>query len=155
MSAPPELRIEVRNAQRKLRVDLPEMQHFAEAALLVSLRKFLKRRLQLKGIDEIVAVLVSDRRIAALHRRFMNIPGATDVITFQHGEIFISVETAAANAQRHRTTADAEIRLYIVHGILHLLGFDDTTARAAERMEKTQTVVFKAASVAAARSRSV
>jgi probable rRNA maturation factor len=139
-------RIEVGNAQRKLRLDMPELQLFADTALRESLRRFPARRRKLAGVDEIIAVLVSDRRIAELHRRFMNIAGPTDVITFQHGEIFISVDTAAANAKRYRTTADAEIRLYLVHGVLHLLGFDDTTARAAELMEKTQSAIFKAAS---------
>ena len=40
----------------------------------------------------------------AIHRRFMGIAGPTDVITFQHGEIFISVETARRQAQAHRTS---------------------------------------------------
>jgi probable rRNA maturation factor len=151
MSSASPLPIHVRNAQRKVRVDLREMQLFAEAALRESLRRFPATRPKLAGVDEIVVLLVSDRRIGALHRRFMNIAGATDVITFQHGEVFISVETAAVNAKRYRTTAEAEIRLYTVHGILHLLGFDDTNARAAERMEKAQTAVFKAASAAMAR----
>ncbi|MFN2476851.1 MAG: rRNA maturation RNase YbeY [Chthoniobacterales bacterium] len=146
MTASSSLRIEVRNVQRKLRVALPELQLFAEAALRESLRRFPARRRKVERIDEILAVLVSDRRIAELHRRFMNIAGATDVITFQHGEIFVSVETAAANAKRYRTTTDAELRLYVVHGVLHLLGFDDTNDRAAELMRKTQLTILKAAS---------
>lgn len=150
MTAESSLRIEVRDAQRKLRVKLQELQLFAGTALRESVRKFPARRSKLEGIDEITAVLVSDRRIAELHRRFMNIAGATDVITFQHGEMFISVETAAANAKRYGTTADSEIRLYIVHGILHLLGFDDTTDHAAKVMENTQSAIFKTASAAAA-----
>lgn len=137
--------IRVRNAQRKLRLDLPDLQRFAERALHHAQRAFPARRDRLNELEEISAVLVSDRRMAELHRRFMHIAGPTDVITFQHGEIFISVETARANAKRYRTTRDAEVRLYLVHGILHLLGFDDTSARAAAVMEKAQSRVFKAA----------
>jgi probable rRNA maturation factor len=72
--------------------------------------------------EEVTIVLVSDRRMAALHKQFMDIDGPTDVLTFQHGEIFISVETAEQNAAEFSTSVDEEIRLYIVHGLLHLRG---------------------------------
>lgn len=142
-------RIAVRNAQRKLSLQMPELQRFAECALHESWRSLTARHVRLRGIEGISAVLVSDRRIAHLHRRFMNIAGPTDVITFQHGEIFISVETAAAHAQQFHTTLEAEVRLYVVHGILHLLGFDDTTPRAARVMEAKQTRIVAAALKAA------
>ena len=46
-----------------------------------------------------MCILISDRRMSELHRRFMGIAGPTDVITFQHGEIFISTETARRQAR--------------------------------------------------------
>lgn len=137
-------RIVVQNAQRKLSFQLLELQRFAECALQQSWRSLPARRVRLRGIEKISAILVSDRRIAQLHRRFMNISGPTDVITFQHGEIFISAETAVAHAQQFHTTLEAEVRLYVVHGILHLLGFDDTTPRAARVMEAKQTRIVAA-----------
>lgn len=142
-------RIVVQNAQRKFSFQLPELQRFAECALRESFRSLPARRVRLRGIEEISAILVSDRRIAQLHRRFMNVAGPTDVITFHHGEIFISAETAVAQAQQFHTTLEAEVRLYVVHGILHLLGFDDTTARAARVMEAKQTRIVAAALKAA------
>lgn len=145
-------RIVVRNAQRKLPLQLPELQRFAECALQQLWRSLPARCVRLRGIEEISAILVSDRRIAQLHRRFMNIAGPTDVITFHHGEIFISVETAAAHAQQFHSTLEPEVRLYLVHGILHLLGFDDTSARAARAMEAMQTRIVAAASKAAERT---
>ncbi len=138
-------RILVRNSQRALSIQLPELRRFAEAALEQAWRNLGTWRERLFRLEEINVILVSDRRIAALHRRFMNVAGPTDVITFQHGEIFISVETAVSHAAEYITTPADEIRLYIVHGILHLSGFDDTTSRTAKRMAKVQARIFKAA----------
>lgn len=83
-------------------------------------------------------VLVSDKRIAELHQRFMDEATPTDVITFQHGEIVISVETARRQARHFGTTLDHELRLYIAHGLLHLQGFDDKTAPGAAEMKRVQ-----------------
>ena len=130
--------IRVYNSQRKVRVAVTELQTFADAALKIALRMKPRSGGVLPQLPEVNAVLVSDAKIAALHKQFMNIAGPTDVITFQHGDIFASVETARANARRYRTTTEAEIRLYIAHGLLHLLGFDDTTPAAARTMTKKQ-----------------
>ncbi|CAN5517328.1 hypothetical protein BH18VER1_BH18VER1_01640 [soil metagenome] len=137
--------IVVSNAQRHTRVDLTALRRFAEAALAETLRAMPERNPNLGAIHQINVVLVSDRRIAELHRRFMNIAGATDVITFQHGDIFISVDTAARYAKEHASTAIAEIQLYLVHGILHLLGFDDRDADGATAMANEQEKICAAA----------
>lgn len=131
-------RIRVHNRQRKVRLDVGALQIFAESALRTATGTKQRAGSVLQDLEQLDVMLVSDARIVALHKRFMDINGPTDVITFQHGEIFVSVETAKANARRFRTTTDAEIRLYIAHGILHLLGFDDTTPSAARTMAKAQ-----------------
>jgi probable rRNA maturation factor len=97
----------------------------------------------LTNLDEIDVLLISDRKISELHRRFMQISGPTDVITFQHGEIFISVETAQRQAKAFQTTMDDEIRLYLVHGLLHLQGFDDNQPKARRRIEAAQTRILR------------
>jgi probable rRNA maturation factor len=140
--------IRVHNSQRKMRVRLRQLRLFADAALHCAVRLKPRRGGVLHQLPEIAVILVSDARIAALHKRFMEIDGPTDVITFQHGEIFISVETAKANARRFRSTADAEIRLYVAHALLHLLGFDDTTPVAARAMAKAQERLVAAAEAA-------
>ena len=141
--------VRVRNMQRKLRVDARELTSFAHRALSVVLGTKPRRGDVLRSLQKIDVLLVSDRRSAELHQQFMNIAGPTDVITFQHGEIFVSTETARANARRFRTTTEAEIRLYIVHGLLHLAGFDDTSPSAAQLMAKTQEQVIAAAKATA------
>lgn len=144
MNAPPSVR--VRNLQRKLRVGVRELQAFADQALpLVLATRPPRRREVLPALEQVDVLLVSDARIAALHVRFMDIEGPTDVITFQHGEIFVSTETAAANARRFHSSVDREIRLYLVHGLLHLAGFDDKTPAAARLMAATQQKVLAAA----------
>ena len=68
--------------------------------------------------DEIIVVFVSDARIAGIHRDFMSVDGPTDVITFRHGEIIISVETAERQATRFSNSCSRELRLYFVHALL-------------------------------------
>jgi probable rRNA maturation factor len=134
----------VRNAQRKVRVDAVALQEFAERAFAECGRLTTASRSRAGSFPELDVILVSDRKIAALHRRFMNIAGPTDVMTFQHGEIVISAETARKNGRRFRTATENEIRLYLVHGFLHLLGFDDKTAAQSRKMEGAQNRVLRA-----------
>jgi probable rRNA maturation factor len=88
---------------------------------------------------------VSDARIAQVHGQFFDDPTPTDVITFQHGEILIGAETVAENAVRYRHSPDDEAALCVVHGLLHLAGWDDLTARDAKQMAKMQEQIFKTA----------
>jgi probable rRNA maturation factor len=97
---------------------------------------------------EIDVFLVSDARISQIHRDYLALVGATDVITFHHGEIFISVETAERHAQQYSTSHLEEIKLYIVHALLHLAGFDDRTPRGYKRMKAVQEEVVREAEIA-------
>src|SRR5258708_3344731 len=92
---------------------------------------------------EIVAVLVSDRRISAIHLQFMRIAGPTDVITFQHGEIIISVETAHRQATQLGKELFEELCLYLVHGLLHLAGYDDSTHSGFQEMDGLQQELMR------------
>jgi probable rRNA maturation factor len=100
-------------------------------------------RFALKSLPEIDVAIVSDRVIAKVHAQFMNLPDPTDVITFDHGEIVVSAETALANAPGYGHCLEEEIALYVIHGFLHLNGFEDATALAASRMHKIQGEILK------------
>jgi probable rRNA maturation factor len=131
-------RITLSNRQRLLRVDLPALGEFAERALTDCLSLTARKSSVLAGLSEVNVVLLSDRRMATIHRRFLNESGPTDVITFQHGEIFVSTETAKRQARRFGTSLDRELRLYIAHGLLHLRGYDDKTPAGAAKMKRVQ-----------------
>jgi probable rRNA maturation factor len=81
---------------------------------------------------ELSLVLLTDAALAKLHAEFLHDPTPTDVITFAGhpalglaGEVCVSADTAAAFARRHRRDFSAELTLYLVHGWLHLAGYDD------------------------------
>jgi probable rRNA maturation factor len=122
------------NRQRKKRVDLFEFRTFAELAIA----KVTELKTAVGLPEEINVIFVSDARIAAIHRQYMSVNGPTDVITFEHGEIVISVETAERQAKTFASSFEHELRLYCVHGLLHLAGFDDLTDAGFNEMAKLQ-----------------
>lgn len=129
----------VSNRQRRIRLERDDLQQFACRAL--------EQALAVPGAElpeEIDVVLVSDRRISELHRKFMRLSAPTDVITFQHGEIVISVDTAEGQAAEHGTSLDSELKLYLLHGLLHLRGYDDRTPDASRTMMAVQARLFAA-----------
>jgi probable rRNA maturation factor len=133
----------VLNRQRSASVDLGWIRRFALVALPLCLEKSADGLFALGDVEEVVVTLVSDKRIDAMHRRFMNIAGATDVITFEHGEIVISMETAERCALEFGHSPMAEAALYLTHGLLHLNGFLDADPLDRERMHRVQDAVWK------------
>jgi len=134
--------ITVRNLQRKIRVDVSALQMLAHKAVRCCLSTRKAKRTELSGLPKIFIWLISDRRISRLHQQFLGQTGATDVLTFQHGKIFISVEMARRHARTFGNSLMRELQLYIVHGLLHLHGFDDRTKPGARRMEKLQEKIL-------------
>jgi probable rRNA maturation factor len=127
------------NRQRKTRLDLVRFRAFAVAAL-----EKVSEMLTLVTLpEEIIVVFVSDARMERIHREFMAVDGSTDVITFQHGEIIISVETAERQAKRFSTSFNRELRLYFVHGLLHLAGLDDLTEDGFKKMAAVQEQIIR------------
>ena len=126
------------NTQRRLRVPLPALRKLAASALPLCLQARGAQRPVLPKLPEVVIAIVSDAVMARLHRDFGGVPGPTDVITFQHGEIVISAETASRQARANRQPLPREIFRYIVHGLLHLNGHRDDTAAARRKMWTAQ-----------------
>jgi len=139
------IEIKVRNRQRTVPVDAADLQKFAGYALPLCLARHKTKKTDLTRLREVFVLIVSDRRIAALHRQFLGESGPTDVITFSHGEIFIGVETARRHARKFGNSLARELRLYVVHGLLHLHGFDDCGKVAARKMQKAQEGILKQA----------
>ena len=82
--------------------------------------------------------LVDDETSDRVHRDFMNIAGATDVITFHHGEIVIGAEVAERNAAEYGEPLARELLRYLVHGLLHLAGHEDEDEAGRTAIEAAQ-----------------
>ena len=137
---PPE--ISVRNLQRAVKVDVGEIRKFAENAVRLGLQLRRSGISDLQKLREISILIVSDRRMAILHRQFLNEIGPTDVLTFHHGEIFVNAQMARRNSRRFGNSLERELRLYVMHGLLHLHGFDDRTAGKRREMIEAQDKIF-------------
>jgi len=137
--------IDVIDKQRVLRV--------GAAWLIGVVRKALAR--QKIDAAEICLLLVDDRRIATLHERWLHVPGPTDVITFDlsddgpggglRGDIAVSVETARRVAREVGWQARYEVAYYVVHGLLHLAGYDDHDPADRRAMRARERVLMAAA----------
>jgi probable rRNA maturation factor len=136
--------IEVRNVQRTIRVSRRRLQRFADIACAL-VWKHKQAGAEIASVHAISVLIVSDRRMAALHQKFCGISGSTDVLTFQHGEIVISAETAARQARTFHSRLTAEIQLYLLHGLLHLAGFNDVTPRQRKQMLELQKKLLSTA----------
>jgi probable rRNA maturation factor len=136
-------RIHVQNLQRKIPLDVVELENFAAKAMRRCLQLRNRKKTDLEKLHEVFVWLISDRRIAQLHRKFMRQTGPTDVLTFQHGEIFVSVEMAKRHARAFGNSLKRELQLYFVHGLLHLHGFDDQTQTGARKMDEIQEKILR------------
>lgn len=95
---------------------------------------------------QISIAVVDDATIAKLHEQFLSDPEPTDVLSFLlddsdgrlEGEIIVSADTARSAAPRYKATADEELARYVIHGTLHLVGYDDTTASKRAIMRKQE-----------------
>jgi probable rRNA maturation factor len=118
------------------------LQKFAANAVRLCLQLRKRQPTDLRKLRNISVWLISDRRMSQLHRQFLAKSGPTDVLTFQHGEIFISVETGKRHARIFDNPLVRELQLYIVHGLLHLDGFDDRTPGETRRMKNVQEKIL-------------
>ncbi len=131
------------NRQRSVRVDLPKIRRIVEAALPLCLAKPRKKGVTLPS--EIEITLLGEAAIAKVHGEFLDDMTPTDVITFEHGEILIGVPVAAVNARKFRHPVDHEVALCAIHGLLHLLGYDDLMEKELVIMHARQDAILAAA----------
>ncbi len=141
---PPELSIT--NRQRKIPVDLPRLRRLAAFALPICLADPGPDEAPLLADLPVVDVsILSSREMSRVHREFLQISGPTDVITFPYGEILVCAEVAVAQAPAHGLDPDDELALYVIHGLLHLNGYDDIQPEAAQRMRFRQANILNTA----------
>lgn len=134
------MKIHIFNQQKDLKVSLSFF------------RKIIKEVIHFEGQDcqEVTVHFVDTQTICRLHDEFFDDPSTTDCISFPIdedpsdsnrvlGEIFVCPETAITYASAHEANPLEETVLYVIHGLLHLMGYDDikknnrAQMRAAER----------------------
>lgn len=119
------------------------------------LTRLVRGALAAEGVRRasISVAVVDDLTIHAVNRRHLDHDEPTDVISFHlsgpdddelSGELVVSAETAARTARQAGVSALDELALYVVHGLLHLCGHDDTTPAAARRMRQREGEVLAA-----------
>jgi len=87
-----------------------------------------------KILGDISVIFCSDPVILDVNQKYLGHDYYTDIITFDYcegdrlnGDLFISVDTVKANSEFYGSTFDDELNRVIVHGVLHLIGYDDHT----------------------------
>jgi len=104
---------------------------------------------------------VTGRKIKALNKKYLHRDYSTDVLAFDlsqdftpkgkknkrikiiTGEVIISADTALKNSVLYRTTPKEEIMLYVIHGILHLLGHDDSSRKGKHLMRLKEQKILQ------------
>ena len=113
--------------------------------LLQEIALALARELFPNSSRELGVYFVGRKKMAELNAKFLGHDGPTDVITFDysdrkavHGEVFICPDVAVLQAKEFGTSPQIELVRYLVHGLLHLRGYDDRTAAKRTKMKKAE-----------------
>jgi len=118
------------------------------------IRRLVQTALEQEGREaKLSLALVDDEGIARLNRRFLGREGVTDVLAFPYeeteeeieGEIIVNAELAVRQAEGRPHTPREELLLYVVHGLLHLLGYDDHEPDQTRLMRRREQEVLNAA----------
>ncbi|MBU1098797.1 MAG: rRNA maturation RNase YbeY [Bacteroidetes bacterium] len=118
--------------------------------LVHNLVKLLRSELDFK-INQLQIIFVDSSYIHAINKEYLKHDYSTDIITFSYsedknifdGEIYISVEDANQNSKKFKVDLNTEIIRLIIHGILHLLGFDDIDENDKAKMKKVENRLVK------------
>ncbi len=138
--------VEVSDTQAHLRVD--------RASLVELVRRVL--RLEGRSRASISIAIVNDAAIHRINKTYLEHDWPTDVVTFPLsepadailvGELIVSAETACATARELALDPASELALYVVHGLLHLCGYDDDTDAGAAVMRQREREVLRPAGI--------
>lgn len=141
-----------------MRVRLSNQQ--ARRVSISEIRRLVKYVLAQEGIKkvpvEISILLVDNARIKKINKQYLGRTYATDVVSFRMwegpfcklhpellGDVVVSVEQAQDQARRLGKDFKEELWLYIIHGLLHLLGYEDDTSRNAKTMHRRGLAILK------------
>jgi len=135
--------LELYDHQNVLLLELNRLLQTATRALPLVLAHPGQHEALLAELEEVEVSFIPDSLICQAHEQFLGEASPTDVITFQHGEILISTDTALRQAAEHHTDPQRECALYLIHGLLHLHGHDDRDPAEAATMHKVQESILQ------------
>lgn len=130
-------------------IEIRALRKFASRVPRARLKRVARRALRAENVDTVLTIYITnDSEIRALNRKFHASNAPTDVLSFPAGaddylgDVVISYERARVQARAAGWPIVNELELLAVHGILHLLGYDDRTPRARKRMWKRQEEIL-------------
>lgn len=96
-------------------------------------------------VGEIAVVFCSDDYLLSMNRQYLEHDYYTDIITFDYceggilsGDLFISVDTVASNAEEYGAMFHVELSRVIIHGVMHLAGYEDKSEKDARKMRERE-----------------
>lgn len=118
------------------------------------LRTLVREVLRRHGVSNarVDVVLTADAQMRKMHQKFLQDPRTTDVISFDLSgsenpqpcfQILVNAAMALREARRRGHSPQAELSLYLIHGLLHNLGFDDSRPESAEQMHKQEEELLR------------
>jgi len=110
----------------------------------------MEYELKLPKNKEYNLILVSDKRIKELNKRYIGKNSVTDVICFsydQGADIFVSVDTVQTNSELYRENFQTELTRVFAHGLLHAVGYEDNTSLSKKRMWRVQERIVRCISL--------
>lgn len=138
--------VNILDIQKKIVIDNP---------LLLKIKKAVSRVVFSEGIKkkaEITICLVNDRKIKEINKKYLAKNAVTDVIAFNLSEpkgpegikadIVVSTERAVFNSGLFNTSPSYELLLYVVHGLLHILGYEDKNSKQRQIMQEKSNRVL-------------
>lgn len=98
-----------------------------------------------KEVGDLNVIFCSDEKLLEINRQFLGHNYYTDIITFDYctddtleGELYISIDTVKANAIEYKQLFSDELHRVIIHGVLHLCGFDDHSNKQKHTMREKE-----------------
>ena len=135
-------RLGLYDRQGQINLDIGYVAKVVERAIPLCVKQAINGS-PLVGLKQLEVSVVSEPEISEVHGRFLNDPTATDVITFDHGEIIVSADMAQEKAFGLGHSTEAELLLYVIHGLLHLGGYNDKSESEFEEMSQIQERIWE------------
>ena len=134
-----------------MKIDILDDNNLISKKNISSIKKSVKEilnYLNLSNKSEICVSFVDDKVMRRLNREFRNIDKTTDVLSFNQegdllGDVVISLDTVNRHAGTYKTTPENEIKRLLIHGVLHLLGYDHKNKEEREIMREKEKEINK------------